>query len=209
MAEFLEGRVNAFNIEEVRGTRCRLQRLRDLKFLAGWVREVAPTQLQIELKDNVLVEVGDKFNVEASIDMATVGLPCEVTAVKNENLTLAITGDALLTTPGQEARYQAEGISVSVHSEGRQIQSEAVDISANGLGILTFDQMQRFAKVRLAVRGSSAAVECIGVVKYCRADTFEKDAFRIGFEIQFEDRLSRAMWMRLVQGASKATAKAA
>lgn len=209
MAEFPEGRVSAFNIDEVRGTRCRLQRLRDLKFLAGWVREVAPTQLKIELKSNIAVEVGDKFNVEASIDKATVGLPCEVTAVKGEHLTLSITGDALLTTPGQEARYQADGITVSVHGGGKEIQAEAVDISANGLGILTFDQMQRFAKFRLAVRGSSAAAECIGVVKYCRADTVYKDAFRIGFEIEFEDRLSKMMWLRLVQSASQAKAKAA
>lgn len=209
MAEFLEGRVKEFTIDEVQGTRCRLQRLSDLKFLSGWVREVGTKKLNVELKNDVLVEVGDRFNVEASINLATVGLPCVVTEVSKSNLTMEIVGEALLTTPGQEARYQAADITVSVHGGEKPIQAEAVDISANGLGILTYDPMSRFAKARLAVRGSSAAVECIGIVKYCRADTVEKDAFRIGFEIQFEDRLSKMMWLRLVQGASQATAKAA
>lgn len=209
MAEFPEGGVRSFKIEEVRGTRCRLQRLSDLKFLSGWVRDATPDQLRIELKDAIVVALGDRFNVEASVDMATIGLPCKVTDVKQEVLTLSITGEALVTTPGQEARYQAQGITVSVHGVEKPIQAEAVDISANGLGILTYDQMSRFAKVRLLVRGTSAAVECVGVVRYCRADTVEKDAFRIGLEIQFEDRLSRAMWLRLVQGASQTPAKAA
>lgn len=209
MAEFLEGRVKEFTIEEVQGTRCRLQRLSDLKFLSGWIREVGPKRLIVELKNDILVETGDRFNVEASINLATVGLPCVVAEVSKSNLTMDIVGEALLTTPGQEARYQASDITVSVHGGERIIQAEAVDISANGLGVLTYDQMSRFAKARLAVRGVGAAVECIGIVKYCRADTIEKDAFRIGFEIQFEDRLSKMMWLRLVQGASQATAKAA
>lgn len=209
MAEFLEGRVKDFTIDEVQGTRCRLQRLRDLKFLSGWILDVGPRELKIELKNEVQVEIGDKFNVEASINLATVGLPCVATGASKTSLTLEIVGEALLTTPGQEARYQATDITVSVHGGEKPIQAEAVDISASGLGVLTYDPMPRFAKARLAVRGSSAALECIGIVRYCRADAIEKDAFRIGFEIQFEDRLSRAMWLRLVQGASLGTAKAA
>lgn len=209
MAEFPESSLRTFNIEEVRGTRCRLQRLSDLKFISGWVRDVAPDQLRIELKDRISVELGDRFNVEASIDLATVGLPCKVTNVKSDTLTLEVTGEPLVTTPGQEARYQAGGINVLVHGSEKPIQAEAVDISAHGIGILVYQQMSRFAKIRLSVRGPSAAVECVGVVRYCRADSIEKDAFRVGMEIQFEDRLSRAMWMRLVQGASQTTIKAA
>lgn len=206
MAEFLEGRVKEFTIDEVRGTRCRLQRLSDLKFLSGWIREANLKELKVELKNDARVEVGDKLNVEASIDLATVGMPCIVADVEGALSTLNVTGDVLLTTPGQGARYRASDITISIHRGAGPIQAEAVDISANGLGALTYESFSRFAKVRLAIRGTSAAVECIGTVRYCRPDPTERDAYRIGFEIEFEDRLSRAMWLRLVQGA-QASAK--
>ena len=209
MAEFPEGGLRSFNIEDVRGTRCRLQRLSDLKFISGWVRDVGPDQLKIELKDRIVVEPGDRFNVEASIELATVGLPCQATDVKAELITLAVTGEPLVTTPGQEARYQAEDITVIVHGSERSFEGDAVDISANGIGVLVDDQMERFAKTRLSVRGTGAVVECVGIVRYCRPDSVYKDSYRVGFEIQFEDRLSRAMWLRLVQGASQTKMKAA
>ncbi len=210
MAEFPEGRIKSFTVQELHGTRCRLQRISDLKFFSGWVRQVTVDRIKVELKGKPIVATQDRFNVEASIEHATVSFPCDAIDVHGNMLTLDISGEPTLSTPGQEARYQANGITVSVHrGDGTPVQAEAVDISANGLGILTYDEVPRFAKTRLAVRGPFAAVECVGMVRYCRQDTVERDAYRIGFEIQFEDRLSKAMWLRLVLGASKAPAQAA
>lgn len=209
MAEFLEGRVREFSIEDLRGTRCRLQRLTDLKFFSGWIKSVASKQVEIELKDSIAVEVGDRFNLEAAVDMANVGLPCMLVRAAGASLHLSVVGDPVFSTPGQEARYRASEITVTISGIGMPIKAQAVDLSASGIGISTKTQIPRFARVRLMVQAHSAYFECMGLVRYCRPDTESKDMYRVGFQVEFDDRLSRAMWLRLVQSTANSVAKAA
>ncbi|MBC8066190.1 MAG: PilZ domain-containing protein [Chlorobia bacterium] len=209
MAEFLEGRVREFSIEDLRGTRCRLQRLTDLKFFSGWIRSVASKQVEVELKDSIAVEVGNRFNLEAAVDMANVGLPCILTRAAGASLQLSVVGEPVFSTPGQEARYRAEGISVSISGSDLSVLAQAVDVSASGIGVLVRDQIPRFARVRLMVQAQSTYFECAGLVRYCRPDAESQSMYRVGFQVEFDDRLSRAMWLRLVQSTASSVAKAA
>ncbi len=72
-----------------------------------------------------------------------------------------------------------------------------------------FEPLARFSKVRMALRNMSNTVECGGIVRYCRPDQEEKGCYRVGIQIEFDDRLSRAMWLRMVQATSQIVEKAA
>ena len=59
--------------------------------------------------------------------------------------------------------------------------------------------MPRFATVRIVVNGPYGSIKCKGMIRYCRpAD----GGYRVGLQIEFEDRLANAMWMRLLNRAS-------
>ena len=209
MAELSESSLSDFKLEKVSGTRCRMQRHSDLKFFAGWITATKEDTLAIELKDAQAVVPGDKFHLEAAVETANVRFG--VSALRQEGNTVWLKMDSKpqMSSPGQEARYRVEDIHVSVHGLELPVDGDAVDISMSGLGILSFESMPRFAKVRMVVRGSVAAIECCGTVCYCRPNADIKGTYRIGLQVEFEDRLARAMWHRLVMSAAATEEKAA
>jgi hypothetical protein len=209
VAQFLESSLEAPTLEQLQGTRCRLQRLRDLKFLSGWVRSATAQQITIELKEAVPAEEGEKYNLEGATGGSNLAYPCMLIKADGGLYRLSVTGEPLVTTPGQEPRYRAYNIEVSMQGPDSAIQSQAIDISASGIGVLTFEPLPRFARVKLAVRNSSTSVECLGTVRYCRPDQDERGCYRIGVQVDFEDRLSRAMWARMVQTTSQIVEKVA
>jgi hypothetical protein len=202
MAQFLQGSLKRPTLEDLRGTRCRLQRLRDLKFLSGWVRSVGAQQITVELKDVLAAEQGETFNLEATTVECNVAYPCMLIKAEQSIYRLSITGEPLITTPGQEPRYRAHQVEVDLQILDSVIEARAIDISASGIGLIINEPLVRFARVKLTTRNSSTSVECQGMVRYCRPDQDQRDSYRVGIEVDFADRLSRAMWMRMVQTTS-------
>jgi hypothetical protein len=209
MAQFLEGRLSEFSLDELHGARCRLQRRSDLKFFAGWVHATLGEQVLVHLKCDARVSENDLFNLEAGIQKANVGLPCVLARKEGKILRLIITGEPTLTKPGQEARYNAESLSVTLQSGGATLEAETVDISESGIGVLTLTPFARFANVTLIVRGGSNTVECAGSVRYSRPDPGNDGVYRVGIQVEFDDVLSRAMWQRLALSVTQSPYKAA
>lgn len=202
MAQFLEGSITTY-LEDLQGTRCRLQRLRDLKFLSGWVRSAGAHQITVEVKGSPETADGEAFNLEATTGVFNVAYPCTLLRAEGAVLRLSITGEPLVTTPGQEPRYRANEIDVIFQGPTGPLQTESIDISPSGIGLRTLEPVARFAPVRLVVRNASNSVDCCGAVRYCRPDQDSKGTYRVGIQVEFADRLSRAMWMRIVQTASQ------
>jgi len=198
MAKYPEGSLEGFDVSELGGTRCRLQRLRDLRFFAGWIRKASAHKLDVELSDGS-VEVGDQFQFEAAIELGLVRFTCDCIALAADHVTLGNAGEAHFGTPGQEPRYRASNLTALVSGFDLEVECDVVDLSISGIGIEVLDPMPRFATVRIVVNGPYGSIKCKGMVRYCRpAD----GGYRVGLQIEFEDRLANAMWMRLLNRAS-------
>jgi hypothetical protein len=202
MAEFLKSSLSDLTVGDLQGTRCRLQRFSDLKFFAGWIRMLKGDQMTVELKKAAIMQSNERFNVEAALNMATVGMPCELLKWEGSLLQMKVTGDPLITSTSQEARYRADTISVSLAGlEANKLETETADISQNGIGVWTAEPLPRYSRLKLTVRSAAVIVECWGTVRYSRPDPEYKGAYRSGIQVDFDDRLSRAMWLRLVMSA--------
>jgi hypothetical protein len=205
MAKYPESSLERFDIGELSGTRCRLQRLRDLRFFAGWIRKASAQKLEVELVDGS-VEVGDQFQFEAAIELGLVRFTCDCIELSDQFATLGNAGEVHFGTPGQEPRYRSSTLTAKLTGFDFAVECDVVDLSISGLGIEVPDPMPRFATVKVTVDGPYGSVKCKGMVRYCRP---AEDGYRVGLQIEFEDRLSNAMWMRLLNRASSGLENAA
>jgi len=192
-----------FNVEQLRNTRCRLQRHGDLKFFSGWIRTINHQQMLVELNEDENAKAGDRFYVEAAFSEAIVCLTADTILADVANTSLAIADCQVCSRPGQMPRYQAEGIEVDIYGLESKLEGTAIDISGTGIGLLTYAQVPRFVPVKLIVRGPTARVHCEGRVRYCRRDASDKELFRVGIQLEPMEAAEERMWNRLVGAAAE------
>jgi len=209
MAEIPQGRIGGYQFKKIVGTRCRLQRHRDLKFFSGWVEAHKDDLIVVVAKDTSPMSVGERYRFEAAADRAAIGFDAILVSKDLQILRMQPTSDVHVNTPGQEPRYRVEGMTVEIHGPDGESEGDVVDISLSGAGLLSFDSIQRFAKVRVVIRHSAHAIESIGHVRYCRPNPDLKGTYRIGLQLNFEDRLTKAMWSRIVLGNNPMVEEAA
>ncbi len=200
MAEFPQSGVGAYEFKQIVGTRCRLQRHQDLKFFSGWVEAYKDDAVVVVAKDTSPMSLGERYRFEAAADRATVGFDAVLVSKDPRILRMQPDSKVHVNTPGQEPRYRVEGMTMVMQGLDGESEGEVVDISMSGAGLLSFDTVQRFAKVRVVIRYSANMIECTGHVRYCRPNPDLKGTYRIGLQLDFEDRLAKAMWSRIVLG---------
>ncbi len=209
MAELSQVSLKDLVIEDIRGSRCRLQRLRDLKFFAGWIKSANLNELVVEIRGEAPLLPSDQFHLEAALDASKISLPCTLSRKELSTCWLEVTGIPTLTSPGQEPRYRANEVSVTVKLGHNFIEADAIDISQSGIGIRSETAIPSLTQVKITAQGRCATVTGIGLVRYCRPDPEDRSYFRIGIQIEFENKLTRALWQRLVLSAMDTSKKAA
>lgn len=208
MAEFSQDGVGGLKLSYLSGTRCRLQRLSDLRFYSGWINRATESEIEIDLPE-AAVQVGDKFQCEAAYEQAMARFVCRCTAAEGGRINIEIEGPIEFGTPGQEPRFRVFGMGATIYGQEKPIECDVADVSMSGIGLIAGSQLPRFASVRLVIDGPMDRIECKGMVRYCRPHPQDKGSYRLGVTLDIEDRLARAMWSRIVVTAGSQSNKAA
>lgn len=180
-------------------TRARLQRIGDMKFFAGWVEAINHAQVRIRLKNNsVPVVRGERFSVEVAGKEQTAAFIGEVTDVAGAVIEFTLPRGMALLPKKETARISMFGVQGRVMFEGSEYSVTLVDISENGLGILTSSALERGAVVDFEIFTPLGSVNGSGEVRYCRQDGDAVGKFRAGLLVTSLDRIERARWNQLL-----------
>jgi hypothetical protein len=193
------------NLTELSGTRCRLQRLSDMKFFAGWIQSTSDRTYRVELTDAKDLAPGQLVHCEATTDGCTVLIPSVVVGVMDKALHLATAGEVRSHATGQEPRYAMRDLKLRLFDEDTEFDAQILDISANGIGFKCAEPLRRFARLKVCLGTLESAVESSGNVMYCRADQATGD-YRVGLRIEFPDRLTRARWQQMLPNSANTEA---
>jgi hypothetical protein len=180
-------------------TRARLQRLGDMKFFTGWVEAINHAQVSIRLKPSKATVVrGDKFSVEVAGKEQTAVFIGEVGEVSGVVIELTLTRGMALLPKKENARVSMFGVRGRVLFEGSEFAITLVDISENGLGVISSSNLERGTIVEFEVFTPIGSVNGSGEVRYCRADADSPNQFRAGIQVSVLDRIERARWNQLL-----------
>lgn len=180
-------------------TRARLQRIGDMKFFTGWVEAINHTQVRIRLRaSKATVARGDKFSVEIAGKEQAATFIGEVEEVAGSLIDLSLPKGMALLPKKENARVIMFGVRGRILFEGSEYSATLVDISDNGLGLLTKSNLERGTVVQFEIFTPIGEVRGSGEVRYCRADQEAPSQFRAGIQVSALDRIERARWNQLL-----------
>ena len=180
-------------------TRARLQRISDMKFFTGWVEAINHSQVRIRLKaSKTTVARGDRFSVEVAGKEQTAVFIGDVGEVVGSMIDLALPRGIALLPKKENARVSMFGVRGRLLFEGSEYSVTMVDISDNGLGVLTPSNLERGIVVEFEISTPTGEVRGSGEVRYCRADPDAPNQFRAGIQVSVLDRIERARWNQLL-----------
>jgi hypothetical protein len=180
-------------------TRARLQRISDMKFFTGWVEAINHAEVRIRLKaSHVVAARGDRFSVEVSGKEQTAAFIGEVTEVVGSVIALTLPRGMVLQPKKENARVSMFGIRGRVMFEGSEYSITLVDISEDGMGLLSSANLERGTVIEFEIFTPIGSVNGAGEVRYCRADQDAPTQFRAGIHVNALDRIERARWNQLL-----------
>jgi len=180
-------------------TRARLQRISDMKFFTGWVEAINHTQVRIRLRaSKATVSRGDRFSVEIAGKEQAAAFIGEVDGVAGSVIELALPKGMALLPKKENARVSMFGVRGRILFEGSEYDVTLVDISDNGLGLLTKSNLERGTVIQFEISTPIGEVRGAGEIRYCRADPDAPTQFRAGILVSELDRIERARWNQLL-----------
>lgn len=205
-----------FALELLEGHRTRLTRIRDVRFIHGWVRTVEGSALFAEAPLGFPVDLGDAFAMEAlireqcvhlSVTLLGVGEPINLPQdfmhlhgkiVPRKRLFHFKIDGPPKTSPSQEKeRYLAELEPVTIDEHPR-VRAYLADFSESGLGILVDTVLPSKERVTMTFTVGENDFQIQAEVRYCRSLGPETELKRIGLAITGMSRLDIPRWQALM-----------
>ena len=183
--------------------RVRMQRLSDAKLFSGWVSSISKRHAIVQVSTILEVSAGDRFRFEVVGKGATALFEGRLEMASGTILVFGVTTSIRAFPSKEDARARTRCLSALVYrlagSESKEISGDAieaqvVDISANGVGLLSQIQFAKGDRLHLEI--DQARARCEGEVRYCRS---EEVGFRIGIRITQTDRLSQGVIESVIQ----------
>ncbi len=185
-------------------TRCRLQRLKDAKFFAGWVKDFSPQELLVLLSTKTALAYGDMFSVELHGTDRSAMFNAELKSQNSDDISLKIQEQVRYMPSRERARLRIEGLGGAFNYNGVDTPFSLNDVSLAGCGIVTPYSIPRGAKLNLHIDTDQGVVKCVGEVRYCKPDGNIEGAFRLGILLEPMGRLETARWNNLFEFYSAA-----
>ena len=180
-------------------TRARLQRLSDMKFFTGWVEAMNHMEVRIRVKaSKATIARGDRFSVEIAGKEQLAVFIGEVGDISGSVIDLALPRGMTLTPKKENARVSMFGVRGRILFEGSEYAVTLIDVSENGLGVLSTHNLERGIVVEFEVFTPIGSVKGSGEVRYCRSDAESPNQFRAGLLVSQLDRIERARWNQLL-----------
>jgi hypothetical protein len=196
------------------GTRCRLSRHKDAKFVNGWVQLFRGESLVVTTEDHLGSEPGDTFYVEAygpkakacmeavlkNVD-AEVSLQDEVEGqtVPLTKLNLQLKGHLQVVDNAESSRVMVDRMFATFKVNDMQFRAQVRDVSVKGIGLITDAQVSQGMELEMKIGTSIGPVIAKGVVKHVRD---YRGKFRVGIELTDLSRLDGSRWKKLLGEAA-------
>jgi hypothetical protein len=196
------------------GTRCRLARHRDARFVNGWVQYFRGESLVVTTEDALGSEPGDTFFVEAfgpkakacmeavlkAVDAdASVYEQAEGQAAPLAKLTLHLKGHLQVHDNAEASRVLVEGVYATVSVGGGSSKAEVRDISTTGIGLLLEVPVQKGDELDMTVDTMLGPIAAKGVVRHVRQ---YRGKYRAGVQLTGFSRLDGSRWRKLLGEAA-------
>jgi len=180
-------------------TRCRLQRLKDAKFFAGWVVDLTEEVLQLRLSTKTTLEESDNFNIEIHGTDRSAVFQAALITQDGDNLVFAVPQTIRFMPAREKARLAVRGVTGICTYQGLETAFDVSDVSLEGIGIVLPVGVLRGAHLELEIQSPHGPIQCNGHVRYCRTDPDVAGWFRIGILLDDMGRLETARWARLFE----------
>lgn len=180
-------------------TRCRLQRLKDAKFFAGWVRDLTATELHLRLSTRTSLMDGDTFSVEVHGTDRSAVFNAWLTSQNEDEVVFEIHEQIRYMPSRERARLRVEGVTGTFRHDGVETPFTVNDISLEGCGIVVPHPISRGVKLELQVETPQGPIACPGEVRYSKPDPDIPGAFRLGIQLEGLGRLEAARWARMFE----------
>lgn len=185
-------------IDQLQGTRARMQRLRDAKFFSGWVVKASSDLLEIQVANSSVLSAGDRFSVEVNGKVKAMAFECELKSQKDTLITLIVCSGPRPIPSSEPPRIKKSGVSARV-SHGQKVHETSVlDVSESGVGFSSLEEIPKGTEVSMLVVSGNLQLLIAGVTTYDRADTSQPGRHRIGVQIKGLDRQTENQWFDFV-----------
>jgi hypothetical protein len=196
------------------GTRCRLSRHRDAKFVSGWVQLFRGESLVVTTENALGSEPGDIFFVEAYGPKAKACMEATLSLVETDSspedvvqgkeaalhrLSLQIKGHVQVVDHHESSRTLVSGVFATVTCARIESKAEVRDVSPKGLGLVMDQSVEKGADVALKIETSLGPIGATGVVRHVRE---ANGKHRVGIELTNLQRLDASRWRKLVGEAA-------
>lgn len=178
-----------------RGTRVRLQRVRDAKFFGGWTVDYDGRQILIDSVQASEMKEGDSFLVQMfgkenktmySAVCTSLGLTWACFDVQGTTRPFVVNEDVRL-------RIHLFG---KLTFNGFIYDVDVLDVGPNGVGIIAPLELHKGDWIDLALETPAGRVQMTGKVRYCLA-TESALCHRVGLQTEISDRVQRGWWKEL------------
>jgi hypothetical protein len=193
------------------GTRCRLCRHRDAKFVNGWIQYFRGESLIVTTDDTIGSEPGDNFYVEAygskikaCVNATLKGIAAQDApeggqAAEPAKLTFLIYGHLQVVENGEASRVLVDRMFANVKVGGQAFQAKVRDVSIKGVGLFVESDLAKGTEISLEFETPMGPVVCTGVVRHVRKERGKNVA---GVELTGLSRLDGSRWRRLLGEAA-------
>lgn len=207
-------------IQSFINTRARFQRLEDAKLFSGWVTGLSAKSAVVTVSGQSEIRPGQTFLFHVfgpeltavfearfevrSGNLLAFGLMGPIrTRAGSEDMRLRIHGTkaTLYSAPLPQDEYDEMSLGNPGESDpGVELgTAQVIDVSSRGVGLMGTLNFMKGDRLRIVLDTPWGATECIGEVKYSKA---EGKLFRIGVNIVEIDRLNHGRFGRLLQSVA-------
>jgi len=192
-------------LSQFRGARARLQRYTDAKFFSGWVVDITPAQiiLQIDRIEDLIPE--DSLSIEIHGLRHTIVFSAAFESpISGSNYIFRIVGTQLVRGSDAGARYQVRNYEAMVFHGAMAIEGSVDNVSETGMGLRVRGDIPKGSRIRIQVLLPRGEMEVEGTVVHAAAMDLSGLDFRLGVRLEIEDRISKARWIALMKDVSEA-----
>ena len=211
------------NARDFVGTRCRLQRLRDAKVFNGWIESFFGNRVDVSVSTEAAVHIGDEFRIEGFghhiavvmtakvedvgvLDMlnstrlieVVEGTNARMIEVRKATLQLTVSGPLRYSASPESVRLLSPDLPVAIGAGPREVSAIAVDVSPNGLGCVSPEQIEPGSQVTVMVSTPGGQVRAQALIRYCRKDPDCQGHFRFGVMFTDMGRVERPRWEKFI-----------
>lgn len=168
--------------------RARIQNYRSGRFAYGWIAAANPPEFSIEFNKRDCGCIGDKYHIEA-VDGIELYMVDAVLKECLDDRGIFVAASDLRAFRSTESMRLRVAIDAAVKFEHREYPSIVVDLSSDGLGVVTNAEIARGRNAEIKMSLGNGTLNLIGRSLYCHENKTDKFRYRVGLFIPKLDQL--------------------